>query len=343
MTKLSLPTTQVNTGGLYGSAQLDGNFNFNPNNFQKNLVSQTEQGLLNATSQLINPTYDSAVFQAQTAQRNKLANQSFENNLINPLASRGLTRGSSVAQMSNSFAKTLADAETNAMAAEDQRQANLISQLQNLYQLPYETMSGLNNLGNAQQNMVYSVNQANHQMKSNELAQLISSGAQLGMLSGSALLSDQRVKENLKLLEKVDRYRIYLFDFKNGPKNQVGVIAQEIQELSPEAVMIAPDGLLAVDYDLLPEEVLERIDAWRAALNSVDEDNSDTMTPEDEEDAFEDALANEDFSDKVFDESEIDFEEDPLDEEILAAQDAPLNKGDETIAPETYFFNRRQK
>lgn len=142
----SKPKSQtVSTGGLYGSSTTNKNgTTYNPSQFETQLVNQTTAAIPQYLEQLINPSYDSEIFKAQTAQRNRLANQSFENNLINPLASRGLTRGSSVNQLSGQFANKLADLETDAMANEDARVQNILNSLLTTYQVPYNIMTGLN-------------------------------------------------------------------------------------------------------------------------------------------------------------------------------------------------------
>lgn len=140
----------VDTGGLYGSSRTGSKgTSYNASDFEKNLINQTTSAIPQYLQQLTNPTYDSEIFKAQTAQRNRLANQSFENNLINPLASRGLTRGSSVNQMSGQFANKLADLETDAMANEDNRMAGILNNLFSYYQTPYNMLSGLNNQSNS--------------------------------------------------------------------------------------------------------------------------------------------------------------------------------------------------
>ena len=141
---------QTVTTGLYGLATTDKNgTRYNPSAFERNLINMTNRYIPEYLSQMVNPTYDSEIFKAQTAQRNRLANQSFENNLINPLASRGLTRGSSVNQMSGQFANKLADLETDAMANEDNRMASILNNLFSYYQTPYNMLSGLNNQSNS--------------------------------------------------------------------------------------------------------------------------------------------------------------------------------------------------
>lgn len=136
---------KVDTGGLYGNSTTGrSGTTYDPSDFETNLVNTTTSAIPQYLQQMINPSYDSEIFKAQTAQRNKLANQSFENNLINPLASRGLTRGSSVNQLSGMFANKLADAEIAAMANEDARVQNILNALLSTYQVPYNMMQGLN-------------------------------------------------------------------------------------------------------------------------------------------------------------------------------------------------------
>ena len=142
---------QTFTTNLYGSATTNSSgTTYNPSAFESSLINMTSSYIPQYLEQLANPSYDSEVFQAQTQQRNRLANQSFENNVINPLSERGLTRGSSINQMSNQFANKLADLEVDAMAEEDERNATTLNNLFNYYQVPYEMMLGISELSNRQ-------------------------------------------------------------------------------------------------------------------------------------------------------------------------------------------------
>lgn len=142
---------QTFTTNLYGSATTNSSgTTYNPSAFESSLINMTSRYIPQYLEQLANPSYDSEVFQAQTQQRNRLANQSFENNVINPLSERGLTRGSSINQMSNQFANKLADLEVDAMAEEDERNATMLNNLFNYYQVPYEMMLGISELSNRQ-------------------------------------------------------------------------------------------------------------------------------------------------------------------------------------------------
>ena len=296
--KVTIPTVSYSTGGLYGSGTAGASNTFKGTDFQNNLVKTTESAIPAYLQQLINPSYDSAIFKAQTSQRNRLANQSFENNLMNPLASRNLTRGSSINQMSNEFANNLANLEADAMANEDARVGNVLSQLFNYYQVPYNMMMGLQNNANqmalAQMQAQAQLDAANASKQGDLLGGLARGfGSMMGGLGGmtgsssggegggsfdwgdlgklalqagamyAASGSDIRLKENLKLLANVDGYNIYRFDFINGAKNQVGVIAQEMLEIQPEVVGVDDNGYYFVAYGLLPEKVKQKIEEFR--------------------------------------------------------------------------------
>lgn len=164
--KNKLPTVEYDTGGLYGSGKSGGVNSFNPTSFQQNLVASIENAVPDYLQQMINPSYDSEIFKARTATRNNLANQSFENNVINPLAKRGLTRGSSINQMSGEFANNLANLENQAMNEEDERVNNIVNQLMSYYQIPYNMMTGLQSNN---QNLVSMASQQNQADASNKL------------------------------------------------------------------------------------------------------------------------------------------------------------------------------
>lgn len=147
---------QTFTNGLYGFATTNKNgTSYNPSSFEQQLIGMTNKYIPQYMNQLVNPSYNSEIFKAQTQQRNRLANQSFENNLINPLASRGLTRGSSINQMSNQFANKLADLEVDAMANEDTRNSNMLDNLFDYYQVPYNMMMGISSQSGKQYQQAY--------------------------------------------------------------------------------------------------------------------------------------------------------------------------------------------
>ena len=86
----------------------------------------------------------------------------------------------------------------------------------------------------------------------------------LGMgtsLAGAAIMkSDAGLKENLKPVAKINGFQLYTWEWNEWAKEvgcdndpTLGVIAQEVRETRPEAVVEHPDGYLMVDYGKLPE------------------------------------------------------------------------------------------
>lgn len=68
-----------------------------------------------------------------------------------------------------------------------------------------------------------------------------------GWLTG--LLSDERLKEDIKRVGKTDDgLPIYTYRYKTGGPPMMGVMAQDVAEKKPEAVGVTPSGYLAVDY-----------------------------------------------------------------------------------------------
>lgn len=67
---------------------------------------------------------------------------------------------------------------------------------------------------------------------------------------GGFKTSDVRAKENIKRVGQTDKgLPIYTYSYKgNGGLMEMGVMAQEIAEVNPDAVALQPDGLLSVDY-----------------------------------------------------------------------------------------------
>jgi hypothetical protein len=70
-------------------------------------------------------------------------------------------------------------------------------------------------------------------------------------------LSDKRLKQNIKLVDKVKGHNIYTWDWNDTAKKlgvslpAKGVIAQEILQSNPEAVALHESGYLMVNYGAL--------------------------------------------------------------------------------------------
>jgi hypothetical protein len=98
------------------------------------------------------------------------------------------------------------------------------------------------------------------------------------------LTSDERLKENLETiedpLEKIQAIRGVTFNFRedakrsnlNPEQRRLGVIAQNVQQVLPEAVSAAPDGYLAVNYDGLVPVLIEAVKAQQRQIQSLQEE-----------------------------------------------------------------------
>ena len=262
------PTTKADMG-LFGSTTT-GAFGstFNPTDFQKTFVNNAENAMINAQ----NAYNNREVAQEAVDNMNRQFQTDFQNQLLSPALSKNLMRGSTLQDIFTVADKDYNNRRYDLVNQEQQRnQQALANNLAN-YMSMYDISKGVTGLSNA-------LNEANSNYALQAAAMNNANGTDWGSLMGgagsilggagslakaggvSALMSDIRVKENLKKLDTVDGINIYRFDYINGAKNQVGVIAQEMQEKCPECVI---DGdILRVDYSKLPEKVQARIEELR--------------------------------------------------------------------------------
>ena len=85
-----------------------------------------------------------------------------------------------------------------------------------------------------------------------------------GRGGGGARRSDMRLKHDLVLLGRLDDgLGYYRFTYNGGHTSYVGVMAQEVQNVMPEAVTRDTDGYLRVSYDKLGLP-FETYDQWLA-------------------------------------------------------------------------------
>lgn len=76
-------------------------------------------------------------------------------------------------------------------------------------------------------------------------------GSAMQALGMAAKFSDRRLKENIRAVGQLDNgLTVYCFNYKGSNVPQIGLIAQEVQEVKPEAVVEGDDGFLRVRYDL---------------------------------------------------------------------------------------------
>ena len=78
------------------------------------------------------------------------------------------------------------------------------------------------------------------------------------MIATPIAASSKELKENIKKIgESIRGHNIYKFNYKGKLKTYIGVIAEEVQKLQPEAVVTMPNGFLGVNYDLIDVQFKE--------------------------------------------------------------------------------------
>ncbi len=87
-------------------------------------------------------------------------------------------------------------------------------------------------------------------LSAQDMAMLVSSGAQI-----ASMASDIRLKENISPVGRLDNgLTVYRFNYIGTPQVQIGLMAQEVRDVKPEAVMEGEDGYLRVNYALACEK-----------------------------------------------------------------------------------------
>lgn len=78
-------------------------------------------------------------------------------------------------------------------------------------------------------------------------------GAALSGVGSLFALSDERTKKNIKPVGKANGQKIVKFEYKKGfgkPGIKVGMLAQDVEKKTPEAVVTGRDGLKRVNYGI---------------------------------------------------------------------------------------------
>lgn len=108
------------------------------------------------------------------------------------------------------------------------------------------------------------------------------SGNTLTSVDGSVQTSDRRLKKNIQdlnnPLEKVSALRGVSYQWKDESKsqrNQIGVIAQEVEEIYPEFVITNDNGMKAVNYAQMTAVLIEAIKELNAKVERLETENSD--------------------------------------------------------------------
>ncbi len=219
---------------------------------------RAEQATYNSYANLMQPTFANQTDDLQA----RLANQGLavgseayqramndlqnnQNNALNQAVYQSVLNGQ------NAYSQSLQD-QINAASFGNAAQSNYINQLLAALQ---NSISGYTNAMNQYdiqhqadnriaQNRAYN-SAAQHQAGNDFLNSAASAAA------SAFLASDARLKENLTPVGKLDNgLTVYCFNFKGSKVFQIGLLAQEVQAVMPEAVFEGEDGFLKVNYQL---------------------------------------------------------------------------------------------
>lgn len=150
----------------------------------------------------------------------------------------------------NAFTQSLGD-QINAGNFGNQAQVGAVNQAWNLLSNSmsgYDKNMAMANLLTGWDNQRQTANQANAAANQQNMNNLLQAGAML------AMFSDARLKENIRRVGWLDNgLPVYCYTFKNDNRPQIGLLAQEVQKVKPEAVSETADGYLTVRYDLATE------------------------------------------------------------------------------------------
>lgn len=158
---------------------------------------------------------------------------------------------SSVLNGQNAFSQSMGD-QMNAGSFGNNAQQSYINQIASLLQ---GSMSGYD------KNMdIYGIQSGADNRIANNKAANSAAQSQAGnnalssLLQGAALFSDRRLKENILPVGHLDNgLTVYCFNYKGQNTPQIGLIAQEVQKIKPNAVFKDESGYLKVNYKIATE------------------------------------------------------------------------------------------
>lgn len=178
-------TTTYDTGGLFGSSTSGASgTRYKPTDSISSAGNSAWSGLNNALQGINSNDYSNDPnFQAYQNQLNKTAQQAYDANVLSPLANRGLMRSSGLQAATNSFNNTLADNVTDLYDSYYNRQANTLSNNQNVLNNLYSYITGLNSGAMQNTNQVNDYNKWKYQM---DMANNQANNALWGQLAGAA-------------------------------------------------------------------------------------------------------------------------------------------------------------
>lgn len=160
------PTTTASSGGLYGSSTTNaGGTTYNPTDFEKNLVGSAQNGINTNFNNLMTGSYSNPDFQKYKSDLQTQQQNGFENNVVNPLISRGLLGTNGVQNLSNMYANTMNQQDSDLLDKFRNQTLQNLNTAGSMYSLPYDMYKGTTGLSSGLANNVANYNLANSQMK----------------------------------------------------------------------------------------------------------------------------------------------------------------------------------
>lgn len=195
----------------------------------------------------------------------KQQQQDLETDLINkgiPIGSQSWNRA--MGELQDNQQQALAQARDNALFQGQQYTSGNIGNINSLgagvYNPIQNMVQGQGGQFGGQYDTQYAAQVSNAQQNAANRNALLGAGIQAGGSILGGIFSDKRLKENIEFIENIDGINIYKFDYINGEKGQVGVIAQELLETPyKNAVLEDKSGYYKVDYNKLPVLVNKKI------------------------------------------------------------------------------------
>ncbi len=120
-----------------------------------------------------------------------------------------------------------------------------------------------------------------YDLGANELAYMSAGSGGVVYAATYGTLSDRRLKENIDPVEDaiqiIEQTNGYRYDLIRDPerRRKIGVIAQEIESVLPEAVTTQPDGTFSVDYNAFVPVLIEAVKEQQAELDERDQTIAD--------------------------------------------------------------------
>jgi hypothetical protein len=236
----ALPTTGFNPSQSYQDA------------YMQRLAPQLQQGRDQLQQQLANKGIDIGSKAYENAMR--MQNQR-ENDLLATATTQGFGVGQQARQQALQEQAYLRNEPLNTLSAV--RTGSQVTGPQFVNSAQQATTAGPDLLGAA--GMQYNAQMGDFNAK--QAAQQNFNSGLMGLAGAGMMMSDIRTKENIVPIGVLNNgLTLYSFEYKNefkghplaGEGVQVGVMAQEVEQVYPYAITTLNDGYKAVNYGLLP-------------------------------------------------------------------------------------------